>query len=76
MRVKNSRVVSFSRIGGCQAPIAATAAARRTMALPGSGAEPWPENVAALAWVSAEDFGDYAFPSADQKTVELLLRDH
>jgi 8-oxo-dGTP diphosphatase len=37
---------------------------------------PWPENVAALAWVAPEDFGDYAFPSADQKTVELLLRDH
>jgi 8-oxo-dGTP diphosphatase len=40
------------------------------------GAEPWPENVAALAWVAADEFGDYPFPGADQKTVEMLLRDH
>jgi len=37
--------------------------------------EPWPNNVAALAWVSPEDFADYPFPGADQKTVELLLRE-
>ena len=35
--------------------------------------EPWPENVAALAWVAPEDFADYPFPGADQRTVELLL---
>lgn len=38
------------------------------------GQEPWPENVAAIAWVSAEDFADYPFPGADQRTVELLLK--
>ena len=38
------------------------------------GADPWAENVAALAWVLPEDLADYPFPGADQKTVELLLR--
>ena len=35
--------------------------------------EPWPENVAALAWVAPEEFADYPFPGADQRTVDLLL---
>jgi 8-oxo-dGTP diphosphatase len=39
------------------------------------GVEPWPENVSALAWVAPDDFGDYPFPGADQKTIELLLRE-
>jgi 8-oxo-dGTP diphosphatase len=37
--------------------------------------DPVPENVAALAWVAPEDFADYPFPGADQKTVDLLLRE-
>ncbi len=37
--------------------------------------DPMPENVAALAWVSPEEFADYPFPGADQKTVDLLLRE-
>ena len=37
--------------------------------------EPWPENVAALAWVAPEDFASYPFPGADQRTVELLLNE-
>jgi 8-oxo-dGTP diphosphatase len=37
--------------------------------------EPWAENVAALAWVAAEDFADYPFPGADQKTVDALLKE-
>jgi 8-oxo-dGTP diphosphatase len=37
--------------------------------------DPWPENVAALAWVAPEDFADYPFPGADQRTVDLLLRE-
>jgi 8-oxo-dGTP diphosphatase len=37
--------------------------------------DPYPDNVAALAWVSPEEFGDYPFPGADQKTVDQLLRD-
>ncbi len=37
--------------------------------------EPWPNNVAAIAWVNPEDFGDYPFPGADQATVEALLGD-
>ena len=38
-------------------------------------AEPWPENVAALAWVGPDEFADYPFPGADQRTVDLLLKD-
>lgn len=37
--------------------------------------EPWAENVAALAWVAPEDFADYPFPDADQRTVELLVKE-
>lgn len=37
--------------------------------------DPWPENVAALAWVAPDAFADYPFPGADQKTVEALLKD-
>lgn len=37
--------------------------------------EPFAQAVNALAWVSPEDFADYPFPDADQKTVELLLAD-
>ena len=37
--------------------------------------EPWAANVAALAWVAPEEFADYPFPGADQRTVGLLLRD-
>jgi 8-oxo-dGTP diphosphatase len=39
-----------------------------------SGA-PFPQAVNALAWVAPEDFGDYPFPDADQKTVDQLLAD-
>lgn len=35
--------------------------------------EPWPNNVAAIAWVAPEDFADYPFPGADQATVDALL---
>ena len=35
--------------------------------------EPRPIKVNALAWVAAEDFGDYPFPGADQQTVDALL---
>ena len=31
--------------------------------------------VQALAWVAPDDFGDYPFPDADQRTVDQLLRD-
>lgn len=37
--------------------------------------EPYPRAVAQLAWVSPEEFADYPFPGADQKTVDLLLKD-
>lgn len=37
--------------------------------------EPWAENVAAVAWVAADELSDYPFPGADQRTVELLLRE-
>ena len=39
------------------------------------GQDPWAENVAALAWVAAEDFADYPFPGADQRTLDLLLKE-
>jgi len=35
--------------------------------------EPSPESVAAVEWVAPEDFGNYPFPGADQKTVDALL---
>lgn len=35
--------------------------------------EPWAEGVAALAWVRPEEFEDYPFPGADQRTIEKLL---
>ena len=38
------------------------------------GREPWAEGVAALAWVRPDEFEDYPFPGADQKTMEALLR--
>ena len=37
--------------------------------------EPFANNVAALAWVSADEFEDYTFPGADQATIETLLRE-
>lgn len=35
--------------------------------------EPQALEVNALAWVAPEDFSDYAFPGADQQTVDQLL---
>ena len=35
--------------------------------------EPWANNVAAVAWVAPDDFGDYPFPGADQATIAALL---
>lgn len=40
-----------------------------------SGGEPFAQAVNALAWVAPDEFGDYPFPNADQKTVDQLLRD-
>ena len=37
--------------------------------------EPAPNAVNALAWVAPDEFADYPFPGADQRTVELLLRE-
>jgi 8-oxo-dGTP diphosphatase len=37
------------------------------------GQRPWPHKVNALAWVAPEDFADYPFPGADQRSIELLL---
>jgi 8-oxo-dGTP diphosphatase len=37
--------------------------------------EPFAQSVNALAWVAPEDFGDYPFPGADQKTVDELLKE-
>jgi len=37
--------------------------------------EPFAQSVNAIAWVEPASFGDYPFPGADQKTVELLLSD-
>ena len=37
--------------------------------------EPWAASVAALAWVEPEDFADYPFPGADEKTVRELLKE-
>ena len=38
-------------------------------------ASPTPGKVADLAWVQPDRFGQYTFPGADQKTVDLLLAD-
>jgi 8-oxo-dGTP diphosphatase len=38
-------------------------------------AEPFAMAVHAIAWVRPEDFADYPFPGADQKTVSALLRE-
>jgi 8-oxo-dGTP diphosphatase len=35
--------------------------------------EPWAEGVAAIAWVAPDDFENYPFPGADQRTIEKLL---
>ena len=41
---------------------------------PGSGRQtPFPQAVHALAWVAPDEFADYPFPDADQKTVDQLL---
>ena len=37
--------------------------------------EPWSDSVAGFAWVRPEDFADYPFPGADQRTVDQLLSD-
>ncbi len=37
------------------------------------GSEPSAKHVAQVRWVSPADFGDYEFPGADQKTIDLLL---
>lgn len=37
--------------------------------------QPWAQAVNQLAWVSPDEFADYPFPGADQKTVDLLLRE-
>ncbi|MEQ1500996.1 MAG: (deoxy)nucleoside triphosphate pyrophosphohydrolase [Myxococcota bacterium] len=37
--------------------------------------EPFAHAVNALAWVAPDEFGDYPFPGADQKTVDALLND-
>lgn len=37
------------------------------------GEEAFALRVNALAWVAPEDFGDYPFPGADQRTVDMLL---
>jgi 8-oxo-dGTP diphosphatase len=36
---------------------------------------PFAQAVHAVAWVAPEEFGDYPFPDADQKTVSQLLND-
>ncbi|MEQ1568143.1 MAG: (deoxy)nucleoside triphosphate pyrophosphohydrolase [Myxococcota bacterium] len=40
----------------------------------GSG-EPFAQAVHAVAWVAPDEFADYPFPDADQRTVELLLKE-
>lgn len=37
--------------------------------------EPFSNNVEAIAWVLPEQFADYPFPAADQKSIEQLLQD-
>lgn len=36
--------------------------------------EPRPIAVSAVAWVRPDDFADYPFPGADQRTVEALIK--
>jgi 8-oxo-dGTP diphosphatase len=36
---------------------------------------PFAQAVHAVAWVAPEEFGDYPFPDADQKTVAQLIND-
>lgn len=38
-------------------------------------AEPTVGNIETFAWVGPEDFGDYPFPGADQRTIDALLAD-
>ena len=38
-----------------------------------SGPDPRAVSVAQIAWVTADQFPEYEFPGADQKTVDLLL---
>jgi mutator protein MutT len=38
------------------------------------GDPPRPASVAEVAWVSPDRFGDYQFPDADQRTIDLLLQ--
>jgi 8-oxo-dGTP diphosphatase len=40
------------------------------------GGTPRAVSVAQIAWVSPDQFSDYTFPGADQKTVELLLKEN
>ena len=37
--------------------------------------DPFPQAVNALAWVGPDEFGDYPFPGADQRSVDELLKD-
>ena len=37
--------------------------------------EPFAQSVNALAWVAPDEFADYPFPGADQRTVDQLLED-
>ena len=37
--------------------------------------EPFANNVQAIAWVLPEEFADYPFPAADQKTIEQLMQE-
>ncbi len=39
------------------------------------GSEPALAKLAAMAWVTPEQMGDYPFPGADQQTVDALLSD-
>ena len=40
-----------------------------------AGANQSTSTAAAVAWVSADELADYPFPGADQRTVELLLKE-
>jgi 8-oxo-dGTP diphosphatase len=40
-----------------------------------AGGTPRAVSVTQVAWVSPEQFSEYEFPGADQKTVELLLKE-
>lgn len=39
----------------------------------GVSCEPEPRGVQQVRWVPAEELGDYAFPGADQKSIDALL---